>query len=59
MLTSLQGYKTYLCAAGVALATAAHYLGYVTDTTYQMLLAILGAGGVAAIHAAVSRAVKR
>lgn len=51
----LQGYKTYIVAALIALLTAAHTLGYVDDETYKNLLAILAAGGTATVAAKINR----
>lgn len=48
----LQGYRTYIIAALIGLATALHQLGYVDSTTYQTLLGVLGAGGLATLRAA-------
>lgn len=49
----LTGKKTYLSAAGVAAVTIMHSLGYIDDATFQMLIGLLGAGGLAALRAAV------
>ena len=51
----LVGKKTHLCALGLLLAGVLHSLGYLTDPNYQLLLAVLGAGGLSALRAAVSR----
>jgi len=55
----LQGYKTYILAALVAVATGAHYLGYIDDNTYQTLLVLLGAGSAGRLAAKVSRMDKK
>ena len=49
------GYKTYLCALGIGLATAAKVLGWIDEATYQTIVALLGAGGLAALRAGVSK----
>ena len=51
----LSGYKTYIVAALTAALAAAHALGYVNDATYQTLLVLLGAGGLAALRAGVGK----
>ena len=49
------GYKTYLCALGIGLATAAKTLGYLDEETYQTVVGMLGAGGLAALRAGVGK----
>ena len=51
----VKGYKTYLSAGGIAAITLLHALGYIDDATFQMLLGLLGAGGLAALRAGVGR----
>lgn len=48
----LQGYRTYIIAALIGLLTVGHQLGYIDSTTYQTLLGVLGAGGLATLRAA-------
>ena len=48
----LQGYRTYIIAALIGLGTVGHQLGYIDSTTYQTLLGVLGAGGLATLRAA-------
>ena len=48
----LQGYRTYIIAALIGLVTVGHQLGYIDSTTYQTLLGVLGAGGLATLRAA-------
>ena len=48
------GYKTYIIAALIAVATGVKYLGYIDDSMYQTLLALLGAGGLATMRASVA-----
>lgn len=52
---SLSGKKTYLIAGGVALAAAAHALGWIDDVVYQAVLGLLGAGGLATLRAGVTK----
>ena len=49
----LTGKKTYLSAAGIAAVTVMHSLGYLNDEAFQVLVGLLGAGGLAALRAAV------
>ena len=51
----LEGKKTYIFAALVALATFAKTIGWIDDTTYQALLALFGAGGLAALRSGVTK----
>lgn len=51
----MSGYKTYLCAAGLALATFAKAMGWIDDTVYQALAGLFGAGGLAALRAGVTK----
>lgn len=53
MLKFLAGKRTYLIAAGIALATAAQYLGYVNQEQYEAILGFLGAGGLATMRMAI------
>lgn len=49
----LSGYRTYLCAIGVGIATAALSAGWVDQQTYQIVIGLLGAGGLASLRAAI------
>ena len=49
------GYKTYLFAFLIALATFAKVMGWIDEKTYEMILALLGAGGLAALRAGVAK----
>ena len=51
----LTGKKTYLIAGAVALATFAHIMGWLDDGVYQMICGLLGAGGLAALRAGVTK----
>lgn len=46
----LQGYVTYLSAAGVVGATVLHALGYLPDHAYDTLLGLLGGTGLAGLR---------
>ena len=51
----LQGYKTYIVAALIAVVSIAHTLGYSDPATQQTLLGLLGAGAAATIAAKINR----
>lgn len=50
----INGYKTYLCAVLLGLATVARALGYIDDATYATLAGLLGAGGLASLRHGLS-----
>ncbi len=52
---NFDGKKTYIVAAAVALAVFAHSLGWIDDNTFQVILGLLGAGGLAALRAGVTK----
>ena len=52
-LKSLKGKKTYIAAAAIALVTVAYYFGWIDAEAWNMLLGLLGAGGLAAARAAI------
>lgn len=51
--SALKGKKTYIVALLVAVATAAHQLGYIDAAMYTTALGLLGAGGLATLRAGV------
>ena len=51
----MPGKKTYIIAALVALATFAKTMSWIDDQTYQLILGLLGAGGLAALRAGVTK----
>jgi hypothetical protein len=55
MLKALQGYKSYLVAAVAAAVTVAHMMGYIDDTLFNSLMALLGSGAVATVAAKLNR----
>jgi len=55
MLAFLVGKKTYLCAAVIGVAEAAKYMGYISGAEAGMIETLAGAGGLAALRAAVTR----
>jgi len=52
-MNALQGYRTYIIAALIGLITVGHQLGYIDSITYQTLLGVLGAGGLATLRAGI------
>lgn len=58
-LPTLAGSKTYIIAGVIGIATAARYLGYLSESTYQLVLGLLGAGGLAALRAGVAKEKKK
>lgn len=51
----LEGKKTYLAAAGIAIVAVTHFMGLIDDSTAQTLYALLGASGFAALRAGVAK----
>lgn len=51
----LIGKKTYLIAGALALVTFARVMGWLDDAAYQMICGLLGAGGLAALRAGVTK----
>lgn len=51
----MSGYKTYIFAALGGLTAAAYFLNYIDATMANMLLAIFGFGGLAALRSGVSK----
>lgn len=49
----LSGYRTYIIAGLIGVATVLHQLGYMDSQTYQTVLGALGAGGLFTLRAAV------
>jgi hypothetical protein len=52
----LTGYKTYICAVGIGLVSAASALGYLDEATKNALLGLFGAGAIGALAAKGNRA---
>ena len=51
----LKGYKTYIVAALMAVATLAHSLGYIDDATFEMIKQLLAAGAIGTVAAKLNR----
>jgi len=51
----MTGYKTYLVAACVGVATMAKVLGWIDSAAYETILGLLGASGLAALRAGVTK----
>lgn len=54
-MDKLKGYRTYLVAAAVGIATVVYQLGYIDGDLYATALGLLGAGGLATLRAAVPK----
>ncbi|MFZ5448596.1 MAG: hypothetical protein ACOZFS_08190 [Thermodesulfobacteriota bacterium] len=52
---TLNGWKTYVFAAALIGLSVAHSYGYVSNELYDILLPILGGGGLAALRSAVTK----
>ncbi len=52
-MSRFNGYKTYIVAVLIALASALHYLGYVDTEAYALILGVLGAGSIGTIRHAI------
>ena len=55
MFNFLVGRKSYVIAALTATLTFLKMTGHINDDLYQSLLALLGAGAVASVRAAISK----
>ena len=55
MLDWLQGKKTYILAALVALVSGAQYAGLLSNVNATALYGVLGAGSLAALRAGISK----
>jgi len=51
----MNGHKTYIMAGLIGLATVAKTLGWIDNTVYEIVLGLLGAGGLAALRAGVAK----
>lgn len=54
----LSGYKTYIVAILTAVVTLLHSLGYIDETLFQTLLALLGAGAISTVAAKINNVQK-
>jgi hypothetical protein len=54
----LKGYKTYIVAALAVILAGLKALGYIDDTSYQTILAILGGLGLGFLRAGVKNSVR-
>lgn len=50
----LQGYKTYLAAVLIALATFGKVLGWIDQSTYDAILALLASLGLYGLRSAIN-----
>jgi methyl coenzyme M reductase alpha subunit len=51
----LSGWKTYICAGVIAIATFAYAMKWIDLVTYNTILGFFGAGGLAALRSAVNK----
>jgi uncharacterized membrane protein YoaK (UPF0700 family) len=51
----MAGYKTYLVALLLALATFAKAMGWIDNKMYEIIIGILGALGLGALRAGVTK----
>ena len=54
-MKKLDGYKTYITAVLIGVASAVHYLGYIDTQAYVAILGILGAGGLATLRHGIKK----
>lgn len=54
-MSSLKGYRTYLCVAAAVVVSGLNAMGFVSDEMRNMLLGVCGFGGMAAIRSAISK----
>lgn len=54
----LSGWKTYIIAAAVPVVVALNQFGYISDATMNLLLVLLGGGGLATLRAGQAKAEK-
>ena len=51
----LDGKKTYISAIVLALVTFAKAMSWIDQSSYELLLGVVGAGGLAALRAGVTK----
>ncbi len=51
----MNGYKTYIFAALMVIVAGLHQQGYLTDSLFVTIMAVLNGGGLAALRAGVSK----
>ena len=49
----MNGYRTYICAAALAVATFAKAMGWIDESQYTVIAGLIASGGLAALRAAV------
>jgi ABC-type sugar transport system substrate-binding protein len=55
----LTGWKTYLVAVGMGIATIAKALGYIDETTYITIMGILNGTGFATLRSGMKTEAKK
>jgi hypothetical protein len=53
----VKGKKTYIAAGLVGAAAIGHFLGFIDQHTYEVIMGLLGGAGLAALRSAVESAV--
>jgi hypothetical protein len=53
-LGPLAGYKTYIIAVLLGATAAVKSLGYIDDSTYQVIMGLLGSAGLATMRKAIT-----
>ena len=53
-MPTLMGHKTYVCAALMALAAVGYAFAWIDRSTFETLMGVLGAGGLAALRKGVA-----
>lgn len=56
MLSKLKGWKTYISVLLIVAVAVLKHFEIVDESTYEMLVTILGAGAVASLRAGVNKA---
>lgn len=55
MSETLSGYKTYIVAVLIAIATFSKTVGWIDQATFEAILGVLGALGLTALRAGVTK----
>ncbi|KKN18192.1 hypothetical protein LCGC14_0958280 [marine sediment metagenome] len=55
MVHILDGYKTYIIAIGIGLASAAHSLGWIDTQAYLLIVGILAPSGLATLRQGIKK----
>ncbi len=55
MIHFLDGYKTYIIAIGIGLASAVHSLGWIDTQAYLLIVGILAPSGLATLRQGIKK----